>query len=65
MKALRYLAPNVVKTEDIEQPVCAAGEVLILLVRPTRGKDRMPTGLATGRKSARMDDLCWLQNSEK
>jgi threonine dehydrogenase-like Zn-dependent dehydrogenase len=29
MKALRYLAPNVVKTEDIEQPVCAEGEALI------------------------------------
>ncbi|MGD9181318.1 MAG: alcohol dehydrogenase catalytic domain-containing protein [Desulfobacterales bacterium] len=29
MKALRYLAPNLVKTEDIEQPVCAEGEALI------------------------------------
>ena len=29
MKALCYLAPNVVKTEDIEQPVCAESEVLI------------------------------------
>lgn len=29
MKALRYLAPNVVKTEEIEQPVCGEGEALI------------------------------------
>ena len=29
MKALRYLAPNVAKTEEIEQPVCAEGEALI------------------------------------
>ena len=29
MKALRYLAPHVVKTEDIEQPVCAEGEAII------------------------------------
>jgi threonine dehydrogenase-like Zn-dependent dehydrogenase len=29
MKALRYLAPNVVKTEDIKRPVCAEGEALI------------------------------------
>ena len=29
LKALRYLAPNLVKTEDIEQPVCAKGEALI------------------------------------
>ena len=29
MKALRYLAPNVVTTEDIERPVCAEGEALI------------------------------------
>lgn len=29
MKALRYLAPNVVETEDIERPVCAEGEALI------------------------------------
>jgi 2-desacetyl-2-hydroxyethyl bacteriochlorophyllide A dehydrogenase len=29
MKALRYLAPNVVKTEDIEQPGCAEGEAVI------------------------------------
>ncbi|UCF90377.1 MAG: alcohol dehydrogenase catalytic domain-containing protein [Desulfobacterales bacterium] len=29
MKALRYLAPQLVKTEDIEPPVCAAGEALV------------------------------------
>ena len=29
MKALRYLAPNVAKTEDIEQPTCGEDEALI------------------------------------
>ena len=29
MKALRYLAPHLLKTEDVEQPVCAEGEALI------------------------------------
>jgi threonine dehydrogenase-like Zn-dependent dehydrogenase len=29
MKALRYLAPNIVKTEDIEDPTCGKDEALI------------------------------------
>ena len=29
MKALRYLRPQLVKTERMEQPVCAEGEALI------------------------------------